>query len=115
MYLVLSHNNGIHGIDYTKGLEETDRHCGKVHKYQTVHCRPLLYKKTDAQKEWKKEEVVNYDSLSDEEKYELGEPIFWLSSLHKFLTKSKRTTLKETVEIDVHGEEISREVSIENS
>jgi|SRR3990167_2243747 len=114
MYLILSHNDGIHGIDYTKGLEDTDMHCGKVHKYWTVKCRPVLLTKKEAQVSWKKEDLVNYDSFSDDEKLVLGEPIFWLSSLHRYFMKPRIKTTKEVINIDVNGEEIDRETTVEN-
>lgn len=113
MYLIKSKNSGVHGIDYTKGLED-GRLCGKVHEFMTLYCRPLLLTKEEAQKNWKFDEVVNYDELSDQEKLLLGEPIFWGSSLHNALKGIKTRRVLEEVEIDTYGQKINRKVEVEN-
>ena len=113
MYLIKSKNSGVHGIDYTKGLED-GRPCGKIHEFLTVYCRPLLLTKEEAQKSWKFDEIVDYDKFSDREKLLLGEPIFWGSPLHNALMEIKTRRVLEEVKIDVNGREINRKAEIEN-
>lgn len=76
MYLILTHDERIHGVDYYKGLEDGTL-CGKVHKYQTRKCHPIIVAKKDAQRLFKKEDCIDYCSLSDDEILELGEPVFF--------------------------------------
>jgi hypothetical protein len=105
-------NVGIHGVDYIKGLED-GRHCGKFHPYNTVRCRPVLYVEDGIfESEYK---FVNYDSLTDKEKLELGEPLFFGSPLHRAITNVKIRNTIEEVNFDVYGQEVSREVTVETS
>lgn len=98
----------VHGVDYTKGLED-GRHCGKVHPYHTVKCRPVLY----TGHSWASEtDLVDYDTLSDKEKLELGEPLFFGSPLHRALTDIKIRRLTEIAELDVHGQVIAHETRV---
>jgi hypothetical protein len=66
----------IHGVDYFKGLKGKEQ-CGRVHKYNTKYCRPVLY--TDEDKEmWNDQDgFVRYEDLEDREKLILGNPIFF--------------------------------------
>lgn len=109
MYLVKISNPGVHGVDYTKGLED-GRHCGVRHLYQTKYCRPVLYTEKDGM--MYKEERVEYDSLTDEEKLELGEPVFFGSPLFIALGKTGIRQVTEIAELDVQGRMIARETRI---
>ena len=109
MYLIKIENPGIHGVDYTKGLED-GRHCGVRHLYQTKCCRPILHTEEEC---WASEELrVDYDSLSDGEKLELGEPLFFGSPLFRALGGKTTRYLTEIAELDVRGQTIAHETRI---
>ena len=100
----------IHGVDYTKGLED-GRHCGVRHPYQTRFCRPILYKREDCS--WaKEEELTDYNSLTDQEKFELGEPLFWGSPLHRALSDVKIRNRTVIAELDVQGRVVAEETRV---
>lgn len=40
--VILSNDERVHGIDYTKGLKDGET-CGKMHKYVTNNCRVLVF------------------------------------------------------------------------
>ena len=112
MYLRLNPpetQNAIHGVDYTKGLED-GRQCGVVHPYNTVRCRPVLY--TYREMKYDKESYIDYDSLSEKEKLQLGEPLFFGSPLHRALANTKIRNLTEIAELDVHGQLIAHETRV---
>jgi hypothetical protein len=113
MYLRINpegNRNAVHGVDYTKGLED-GRQCGKVHPYNTVKCRPVLYKEEDIVS-GQETEYLDYETLSDREKLELGEPLFFGSSLHRALASIKLRRLTEIAELDVHGQTIAYETRV---
>lgn len=112
MYLRLNPKNtqtAVHGVDYTKGLED-GRHCGKVHFYNTVKCRPVLYDLEDVEND--PEGYLDYEVLSDREKRELGEPLFFGSPLHRALADIKVRKLTAIAELDVHGQTIATETRV---
>jgi hypothetical protein len=109
MFLIKS-EAGVHGVDYTKGLED-GRHCGVNHPYVTKACRPVLYTEENYMYS-KLEDRVDYDSLSDREKLELGEPIFFASPLFMALGKTGVRQVTEIAELDVQGRLIAKETRI---
>ena len=112
MYLQLNPEetqNAVHGVDYTKGLED-GRQCGKVHPYHTVKCRPVLYRKEDIGDTQGK--FIAYKNLSEREMLELGEPLFFGSPLHRALCDIKVRRLTEIAELDVHGQVIAHETRV---
>lgn len=111
MYLVKVENPLLHGVDYTKGLED-GRHCGIRHPYYTTACRPMLYTEKDAMTMGKPDTWVDYDTLSDEEKLELGEPLFFGSPLHRALSNVKTRNRTVISELDVQGRIIAEEVRV---
>jgi hypothetical protein len=76
LWLKKTENNAIHGVDYFKGLKDREQ-CGRIHEYETKHCRPILY--TDEDKEMYNDQgdFVRYEALDDREKLILGNPIFF--------------------------------------
>ena len=112
MYLIKNDPDlGVHGVDYIKGLED-GRTCGLNHPYWTTKCRPILFTEEDKEKSFKTWEFIDYDSLSEREKLELGEPLFWGSPLHRALMKIKVVNRTEIAELDVHGQLIAHETRV---
>lgn len=67
----------VHGVDYHNGLGPNDT-CGRVHKYHTKHCRPVLYTDKDIGLLGSdRDRFIPYTSLSDEEILALGTPAFF--------------------------------------
>jgi len=84
MYLQKTYSDAVHGVDYTKGIPP-GHFCGRVHKYQTRGCRPVLFAAWERAGDRK--DYVDYNSLSDKEILALGEPVFLSSTQNKGETK----------------------------
>lgn len=113
MYLIKNSGNAVHGVDYTKGLEDGE-HCGKIHPYQTKRCRPVLFPKDTTPFS---ENTVDYNSLTDREKLELGEPVFFQSPLFHALSGGRRNyvTYHHSLTYNGKGEVVNEETIVENS
>jgi len=93
--------SAVHGVDYHKSLEDGTV-CNRVHEFNTVHCRPVLYMEPQSDSA----QYIDYDGLSDREKLILGEPIFFGSSLHRSINKAKLVTHTDVTTYNAQGEKI---------